>query len=80
MAPDGPLISTGIEMSRAAAVAGLGLILTFEDFLRPELASGALVAVLEAWTPDFSGPFLYYPSRTHMPGPLRAFIDFVKNT
>ncbi len=78
VAPAGPLISTGIEMSRAAAVAGLGLIMTFEEFLRHELASGALVPVLEDWLPDFSGPFLYYPSRTHMPGPLRAFIDFIK--
>ena len=78
VAPDGPLISTGIEMSRAAAVAGVGLISTFEEFLRQELASGALIPVLEDWLPDFSGPFLYYPSRTHMPGPLRAFIDFIK--
>lgn len=23
------------------------------------------------------GPFLYYPSRRHMPAALRAFIDFV---
>jgi len=76
--PDGPLISSGIEMSRAAAVAGLGLISTFEEFLRHELASGALIPVLQDWLPDFSGPFLYYPSRTHMPGPLRAFIDFIK--
>ena len=78
VAPDGPLVSSGIEMSRAAAVAGLGLICSFEEFLRPELARGALVPVLEDWLPDFSGPLLYYPSRTHMPGPLRAFIDFIK--
>jgi DNA-binding transcriptional LysR family regulator len=34
--------------------------------------------VLEAWWPAFSGPFLYYPGRRHVPAPLRAFIDFVK--
>jgi DNA-binding transcriptional LysR family regulator len=33
--------------------------------------------VLDGWWQSFSGPFLYYPSRTHMPGPLRAFVDFI---
>jgi hypothetical protein len=27
---------------------------------------------------SFSGPFLYYAGRRHIPGPLRAFIDFIK--
>ncbi|MEI9982313.1 MAG: LysR family transcriptional regulator [Aliidongia sp.] len=76
--PDGPLIASTIEIELAAAVAGLGLIFTFEEFLRDALASGALVRVLAEWSPSFSGPFLYYPSRTHMPRPLRAFVDFLK--
>jgi len=76
--PDGPLVSNTIELEIAAAVAGLGLIGTFQDFLAPHLQSGALESVLEDWLPPFSGPFLYYHSRRHMPGPLRAFVDFVK--
>ncbi len=62
----------------AAAVAGLGVISSFEEVLRPHLDSGALVPVMEDWWQGFSGPFLYYPSRTHMPAPLRAFVDFIK--
>jgi DNA-binding transcriptional LysR family regulator len=76
--PDGPLVGTVLELEVAAALAGLGIIATFEEFLRPHLASGALVAVLQEWCPDFSGPYLYYPSRRHMPAPLRAFVDFLK--
>ena len=78
IAPTGPLIATTMELEVAAAIAGLGVISSFEDYLAPTLASGALEPVLEDWWQSFSGPFLYYPSRRHMPAPLRAFIDFLK--
>ena len=52
------------------------IIQLFEDWLRPYLQSGALEPVLEPWWQSFSGPFLYYPGRRHLPAPLRAFIDF----
>ena len=74
---NGPLIASVIELERGAAIAGLGIIYSFDEFLRPAIDSGQLVPVLEAWWQSFSGPFLYYPSRTHMPGPLRAFVDFI---
>ena len=79
--PTGPLIvqiGTGIDLVVDAAVAGTGLVYLFEDWLRPQLDSGALVPVLEAWWPRFSGPFLYYSGRRLPPAPLRAFIDFVR--
>ncbi|MET3651660.1 DNA-binding transcriptional LysR family regulator [Dyella japonica] len=77
--PDGPLLASTIEMEVEAAVAGLGIIHTFEEFLQPQLESGALEPVLEDWCQGFTGPLLYYPSRTHMPAPLRAFVDFIRN-
>lgn len=76
--PDGPLVATTAELELSAAVAGLGVICTFEDFLSEALARGDLVPVLSDWWQSFSGPYLYYPSRRNMPAPLRAFIDFVR--
>lgn len=79
--PPAPLIvqsGGGTDLAVAAAIAGTGIISLFEDWLRPHLASGELEPVLEGWWDTFSGPFLYYPGRRLVPGPLRAFIDFVK--
>ncbi len=66
------------ELAISAAIAGLGIVTIFEDWLRPALNDGRLVPVLEAWWPSFEGPYLYYSSRQHLPPPLRAFVDFVK--
>jgi DNA-binding transcriptional LysR family regulator len=81
--PTGPLIvrvGGATDLGVEAAVAGTGIIYLFEDWLRPQLDSGALEPVLEPWWLRFSGPFLYYPSRRYLPGPLRAFVDFVRST
>ncbi|QAY76466.1 LysR family transcriptional regulator [Sphingosinicella sp. BN140058] len=60
------------------AVAGVGIIHLFEDWLRPHFDSGSLLPVLRDWWQPFSGPFLYYSDRRLVPPPLRAFIDFIK--
>jgi DNA-binding transcriptional LysR family regulator len=75
--PNGPMIASVIELQRGAAIEGLGIVYSFDEFLRPAIERGALVPVLEGWWQSFTGPFLYYPSRTHMPAPLRAFVDFI---
>lgn len=78
--PSGPLtVSTqAAELAILAAISGLGIVSSFEDWLRPALDDGRLVPILEPWWPSFEGPFLYYSSRRHMPPPLRAFVDFLK--
>jgi DNA-binding transcriptional LysR family regulator len=81
--PGGPLVvrlGAAMDLAVGAAVAGLGIVTLFEEWLRPHLDSGALEPVLKPWWQSFSGPFLYYPGRRHLPAPLRAFVDFVKRT
>ncbi|MGN6739034.1 LysR substrate-binding domain-containing protein [Dyella sp.] len=79
--PDGPLLvrlGGGVDLKLQAALDGLGIIHLFEAWLQPHFDSGALVPVLKPWWQPFSGPYLYYPGRQHLPAPLRAFVDFVK--
>jgi len=79
--PSGPLVmrpGAAIDIAIGAAVAGLGVIHLYEDMLRPHLDNGTLEAILEPWWQEFTGPFLYYSGRQHLPAPLRAFVDFVK--
>jgi DNA-binding transcriptional LysR family regulator len=81
--PAGPLVvrlGAAVDLAVSAAVAGLGIIHLFEEWLRPHLDSGALEPVLATWWQSFSGPFLYYPGRRHLPAPLRAFVDFIKKS
>jgi len=79
--PKGPLLvsrGTATDLAVDAAMAGIGVISLFEQWLRPHFESGALEPVLEPWWPSFSGPFLYYSGRRLVPAPLRAFIDFIR--
>jgi len=81
--PSGPLIVTiggGTELLVDAALGGTGIVAMFEDWLRPHFESGRLEPVLEPWWQSFPGPFLYYPGRRLLPGPLRAFVDFIKTS
>jgi DNA-binding transcriptional LysR family regulator len=79
--PDGPLLvrlGAAVDLAVAAAVEGVGVIHLFEAWLQPHFDSGALLPLLKPWWQPFSGPWLYYPGRRHLPAPLRAFVDFVK--
>lgn len=79
--PSGPLIvrvGAATDLAIDAAVAGTGIIMLFEDWLRPYFTRGTLMPVLQEWWQSFPGPFLYYPGRRLVPTPLRAFIDYIK--
>jgi DNA-binding transcriptional LysR family regulator len=51
----GPLIVDNADLMIRAAINGLGLTFSFEEYLAPQIASGELVRVLEDWCPPFAG-------------------------
>ncbi|AMP03498.1 LysR family transcriptional regulator [Collimonas pratensis] len=61
-----------------AAIQGQGIGFVFEDFAEQELASGMLRQVLKRHSALDDAFHLYYPHRKHMPGKLRAFVDFMR--
>jgi DNA-binding transcriptional LysR family regulator len=78
VAPPPTVLANAIDLEVSAAVDGLGIIRTFEEFLTPEIKAGRLVPILEDWVTSFPGPYLYYAGRRHMPATLRSFVDFLK--
>ena len=75
IAVSGSLILDDLELVIQAAIDGAGLAWVAEDRIARHLASGALVRVLEDWSPPFAGFFLYYPSRKQQPAALAAVIN-----
>ena len=78
VAVGGPLVFDDPDLVVDAALAGLGIGFTVDDSLESLFEAGALVRVLEGWTPPFPGFFLYYPSRRQISPALAAFLDAVR--
>lgn len=66
------------DLMVSAALAGMGLVYSWESQVGKHVASGALIRVLEDWCPPFPGNFLYYPSRRHVTPALRALIEMLR--
>ncbi|OAJ49622.1 LysR family transcriptional regulator [Pseudomonas marginalis] len=62
-----------------AAIQGQGIGFVFENFAKQELASGMLRHILKEHSALDDAFNLYYPHRKHMPGKLRAFVDFMRS-
>lgn len=78
VAVNGPLIVDDVEIVIRAAIDGIGLAFVGEDKVAQDLASGALIRVLEDWCQPFPGFFLYYPSRRQQPAALSALINTLR--
>lgn len=61
-----------------AAVQGQGIAFILEAFAGQALASGQLRQILKQHGALDDAFHLYYPHRQHMPGKLRAFVDFMR--
>jgi DNA-binding transcriptional LysR family regulator len=71
-------VTNDIALLTRAALDGVGLAFMSDEQARPHLRTGALVRVLEDWSPPFPGFFLYYPSRKQQPAALAAFIETLR--
>ncbi len=60
---EGQLAFNDARLMIKAARSGLGLAYVFRDLVEPDISSGALIPVLQDWSPPFAGYHLYYPSR-----------------
>jgi len=78
VAVQGPLVVNDVGVMIRAALDGAGLAFTMEEQVRPHLANGALVRVLEDWCPPFAGNFLYYPGRRQQPAALAALVETLR--
>ena len=74
----GSLVLNDMHLVLNAVLDGIGIGYLSEPVISPRLADGQLVPLLGDWCGHFSGAYLYYPSRRQVPGPLRAFIDFMR--
>lgn len=61
---------------RALAARGLGIARLPDYIVAAELANGTLVEVLERHAPPLRPVFALYPHRDHVPGKVRAFVEF----
>jgi len=82
IAIDGDYVIEPVNSLRDAAVAGLGPALLNDWLVDQELANGQLVDVFPRYavtaTTFDTAAWLVYPSRSYLPGKVRAMIDFLR--
>jgi DNA-binding transcriptional LysR family regulator len=71
------LLTHSTESLRAAALAGLGLVVAPDWMVRDALAAGSLVRVLEAFPAPTAGIFAVYPTNRLVTPRVRAFVDYL---
>jgi len=78
VAVNGPMLTNEPELMLHAALDGLGVAYVLEHEAEPHVKSGALVRLLDDWTPPFPGFFFYYPSRRRQSAALASLVDILR--
>ncbi|WP_457391689.1 LysR substrate-binding domain-containing protein [Roseateles sp. P5_E1] len=73
----GNLTVTDAGIKIGACLAGHGIAQVIDLGVDSHLRAGTLEPVLPDWADETFPLYVYYPSRTHVPAKVRAFIDFV---
>lgn len=76
--PQGALTLDNHNLMIRSALKGAGLIWTAETSIEAALTEGALVPVLEEFSPQLPPLKLYYSSHRHLPAAFKAFIGVVR--
>lgn len=76
---DGQLTFNNSYAMIDAAVNGYGIAYVPENIVADQMASGALVCVLDDWSPLFDGYFLYYPSRRQTLPAFQVIVDALRH-
>lgn len=76
---DGQLTFNNSYAMIDAAVSGYGIAYVPENIVERQIASGALVQVLDDWSPFFDGYFLYYPSRRQNLPAFKVIVDALRH-
>ena len=77
-AVEGSLTVNDADVWLRCVLDGLGVGYLPEPMVAPQIASGELTNLFDAWSGERSGVFLYHPSRGQPPAPLQALIDFIE--
>jgi DNA-binding transcriptional LysR family regulator len=77
-AVEGSLIINDLELMKSAILDGTGIGYLPEHMVAEHLAQGRLVTVLQGWSRQVDGVFLYHPSRRQKPMPLMVFLRFIE--
>lgn len=74
----GGIVTNDNLLTVSLAEQGLGLAYAIEPTILEPLRAGRLQRVLEPYAPTVPGFFLYYPGRAQRSGPLRLFVETIK--
>ena len=75
----GPLIVNDVDLMVKASRDGIGIGYMAEAYIKADIAHGNLIPMLTDWSPTYDSWYLYYASRHHLPAPLKAFIQFLRD-
>ncbi|UKV12685.1 LysR family transcriptional regulator [Thalassospiraceae bacterium SW-3-3] len=67
-----------LELMAEAASDGMGIAYLPDHIAAPYIDKGELAPLLLDWCPPGPGLCIYYPDHRHVPAPLRAFLDVVR--
>ncbi|HEO9213963.1 TPA: LysR family transcriptional regulator [Klebsiella quasipneumoniae subsp. similipneumoniae] len=77
LAVKGDLVVDSDTAMIQAAESGLGIAFVYQSLVSAQLNAGSLIRLLPSYRYPADHFCVYYPSRKHIPAPLRAFITWV---